>query len=401
MPSRAHFYAHPWDLYDIGVEIALDRLVDLGIQGVNLALCHPAISAVSPMNPFRTVYYGEDGAVYFHPDSGSYSWTAIKPKASRETDDPEYVHFLLEQMKARGLSVWPWVVYGYNNFQAREHPRSARVDPFGNPHVAQMAPSSRNFRLYCLGMTEDILDQVEPESVVIEGLNYFPWDYGLPNKTELVRLSPYQKFLLSLDFSDGTASMARKYQVNVDDLQGQVAAYLQDSLRRDPSDEEMKVEITESYLEDKFDGLLARYLVAREAAASLLFENVARLIRGQKKAVTYAGSVNKLETGLDLFRLRKSVDRYLLDITDDVREMEEAVESIRSQILPSSEIMARIVPSQFASKDGFLATLKALGNCGVDGFSFYNFGLLRPAHLEWIEAARPLWSAEAVSETGS
>lgn len=398
---RAYFYAHPWDLYDIGVEIALDRLVDLGITGVNLALCHPAISAVSPMNPFRTVYYGEDGAVYFHPDSGSYSWTAMKPKASRETDDPEYVNFLVEQAKARKLAVWPWVIYGHNHYQAREHPRAARVDPFGNPHVAQMAPSSRNFRLYCLGMTEDILDQVQPESFLIEGLNYYPWDYGLPNKTELVRLSPYQKFLLSLDFSDGTASMARKYRVNVDDLQGQIAAYLQDSLRRDPSDEDMQIEITEKFLEDKFEGELSNYLVAREAAASLLFENVARLIRSQKKSVTYAGSINKLETGLDLFRLRKSVDRYLLDITDDIREMEESIQAIRSQILPNSEIMARIVPAQFSTQDSFSTTLNALVNLGVDGFSFYNFGLLRPLHLQWINACKELWSRGAVSEMGA
>lgn len=394
MALSAHFYVHPWDLYDIGVEIALDRILEVGVGGLVLAMAHPTLCAVSPMNPFRTVYYSEDGAVYFHPQSSFYSWTPMKAKASRETEDPEYIFFLMEQIRARKMTTWAWLQYGWNNRLAREHPRSARVDAFGNPHIAQMSPSSRNFRLYCQGMTEDLLEALDPDSVVVEGLGYYPWDHGLPNRQALVSLTPYQAFLLSLDFSDGVASIARKYQVPIDDLQGQIAAYLQNALRREPTEEERNQEVTEKFLEDKFDGLLSRYLVAREAAASLLLENVCRQVRGRKKPVTYAGSTDPLETGLDLFRVRKTVDRYLVKLTDDVRELEEAVRSLRERILPSSEIIARVDPSDYPSEDGLVMTLKAMREHGVQGFAFYNFGLLRPLHLKWLETAREIWEGE-------
>jgi hypothetical protein len=303
----------------------------------------------------------------------------------------------MSQILARKMTTWAWVTYSWNNAMAVEHPRSARVDPFGNPHVAQMSPSSRNFRLYCQGITEDIIDQVDPESIILDGLHYYPWDHGLPNQTALVRLSPFQKFLLGLDFSDGVSSMAKKYEVSVDDLQGQIAAYLQDSLRRDPSEEEMEQEITEEFLSEKFDGMLNRYLVAREAASSMLFENIARMVRGRKKKVNFCGSTQPLETGLDFFRMRKSIDRYIIRVTDDVRDMEEQMKAFRAVILPTSEIIARVAPADFASEDGFLNTLKAMVNHGVNGFAFYNFGLLRPVHLKWIEAAREFWESEPVT----
>jgi len=391
MTLSAHFYIHPWDFYDIGAEVFLDRLVDLGITGVNLAFSHPGISAISPMNPFRTLYYGESGAVFFHPERTSYNWTPMKPRPSREMEDPEYVRFMIEQIQARKLNLWAWVIYACNPHQALEHPRSARIDPFGNPHVAQLSPSSRNFRHYCIGMTEDIMEQAMPDSVILEGLHYFPWDYGLPNKVSLVQLTPYQEFLLGLDFSDIIGSMAKKYRLDPDDLQGKVAATLQESLCREPSEEEMKTPVTEEFLEDKFDGNLSRYLIVREAAASLLFENISRTVRSYKKSVTYAGSLDKFETGLDFFRIRKSIDRYIVKLSDDIRKVEEQVRSIRKSILPASEIIARIDPADFGTKDGFITTLSAMAKTDIHGFSFYNYALLRPEQLDWIAEAKSIW----------
>lgn len=388
MARSIHFFLNPWDFHDIGVEIVLDRLVELGATGVNLAFTNGGRSSVSPMNPFRTLYYGEEGAVYFQPEPASYNWTPMKPKASRETEDPEFVSFMIEQVRARKLSLWAWVQFALNPHLAREHPRTARVDPFGNPHPAQLSPSSRNFRHYCLGVAEDVVEKLDPDAVILDALGYLPWDAGLRDKECLFRLTPFQELLLGLDFSDGVASMARKFQVKADDLQGQVAAFLQQTLRDQPAKEALEQKLSADFIEEQFDGQLARYLVAREAAASLLFENVSRVVRGHKKAVAFPGQMEVLQCGLDPFRLRRSVDHCIFRPAENVGAIGEQVETLRKQMLPNCQFIARIDPGEYASADGLRTTVQNLAAAEVDGFAFYNFGLLRPHHLKWIEEVR-------------
>ncbi|MBI4530071.1 MAG: hypothetical protein HY709_00990, partial [Candidatus Latescibacteria bacterium] len=55
-------------------------------------------------------------------------------------------------------------------------------------------------------------------------------------------------------------------------------------------------------------------------------------------------------------------------------------------------VQADIRPANFTSREEMRESLRALEKAGVDGFTFYNYGLIRLEHLEWIGAARDVWA---------
>lgn len=391
MSKPVVFFCYPWDLYDIGADVALDQMVEAGATGVSVALAYHMVTAVAPMNPFRTIYYGEDGVVFFKPDKAYYSWTSMVPRPSKEVDDPEYLKYLVEQAYTRRLTFGCWINFAYNNHLASTHPKSAKMDAFGNPHGAQLSPSNRDFRMYCVNMTEDVCDQIKPDELVLQGLSYYPWKYGLAQLKALTPLTPLQEFLLGLDFSPGTMSMAKKFNIDADALQEAVADHLRLSFLKQPKPEEMEEEITDEQIEGLFDGALARYLVCQEAAASLLFENVSKVVRNRKRKLTYTGSTDRVANGLDLFRIKTSLDRLVVHFPSERGQLAQAVERTRAQLLEGTGLMASVCPADFNSVDAFTAYVGSLNDAGVDGYYVYNHALLKPDHLEWLKAAKAYW----------
>lgn len=392
MPKPAWIYTYPWDFYDVGVEHATDQMARAGLNGVMLGLNPPVMTVLSPMNPFRTVHYGEEGVVFFKPAESAYTGSAIRPRASREVDDPDYLTFILENLRARRLEVGAWVSYGLNGVLARENPKSAKVDPFGNAHPAQLSPANRNFRMFALALTEDILAQIKPDELQVDCLGYQPWDAGVPNPQVRMKLSPLTQFLLGLDFSEGTRSLATKLGARVDEFQQEVLARIQAGFREKTAEAAAGPPVTEAMVAGLFGGKLARYLLAQDAAANLLLEDVAKLVRGAKVRVSHHGLPDPLVTGLNLFRLRRVVHRLVVRFTTDLGKIGETVKALRAEAGPTVQILARVDPMDFDQVDGLQAALGALHNAGVDGYSFFNYGMMRPDHLEWIAASRQYWS---------
>ncbi len=391
MAKPAVFFCYPWDLYDYGADFALDQMVEAGATGVSVGLNSTGVTSLAPMNPFRTVYYGEEGVVFFKPDKGAYTWTTLFPKVSREVDDPEYLLFLTDLIRSRELKFGAWVNYAFNSHLALSHQKSAKVDVFGNSHSAQLSPSDRDFRLYSTGITEDIFEQVKPNELVIQGLSYFRWDYGFRDKEVLLNLSPIQEFLLSLDFSEGTMSMAKKSGLLPEDLRNAVIDLLRESLIQDPSETEMNTVIDAAFVDTLFDGAISRYLSVQEAAASLLFEDVARVAKAAGGKVATVGPFSQIENGLDIFRIKKSIDRLIVKFPDDREELKAMVTQMRKDLRPTIELIARVTPPEFESRISLQSTLALLDEAGIDGYFFYNFGLMRPEHLQWLKELKPYW----------
>jgi hypothetical protein len=50
-------------------------------------------------------------------------------------------------------------------------------------------------------------------------------------------------------------------------------------------------------------------------------------------------------------------------------------------------LLANLQPSHAPSRDVLLRTVQAANNAGIDGLTYYNYGLLRTAQLRWIGEA--------------
>ena len=86
-------------------------------------------------------------------------------------------------------------------------------------------------------------------------------------------------------------------------------------------------------------------------------------------------------------------DRFLRDVyMVNAGVGADRVAAQRDTFPPDTGLSAIASPSGYADQTALDAHLTALDRAGIDGFAFYNYGLMRLAHLEWIGASRDAWT---------
>jgi hypothetical protein len=390
MAKYATLYTYPWDLHDEGVEQALDVIVETGVTNVSLAVSYHVSTYFLPRNPKRKLYYGEDGAIYFHPAAPLYADTDLKPRISEVVTGPTFLTDLMDPIRKRGLSVTAWIVYGYNHDLPTRFPDAAKQNVFGDANLAQLSPSSPSFQNYALALTQDIVTNYQPDEVHLESISYLPFSYGFRNPKVAVEIGAFDAFLLGICFNRHSLSAATEAGVDAGALQEEVADYLRHSLARSP-DAAAKREPTEAALREAFGGRLGAYLDTLQATATSLFESAARIVREGGAATSHNWPRPSWLTGLDLERTLGCLDRVSIPAGNDAQPASR-VAAHREQLADGQRIIADIQPAQFGGGSDLGFRLKALADAGVDGFTFYNYGLLRTDQLEWVGAASGLWS---------
>ena len=90
-PFLSTIFTYPWDLTDEGLDVSLSRISDTaGCGEIMLTPSYHVATYFLPHNPKRPFYFGEDGAVYFHPDLKKYDKTTIRPRVSEVVSGARY-----------------------------------------------------------------------------------------------------------------------------------------------------------------------------------------------------------------------------------------------------------------------------------------------------------------------
>lgn len=390
MRDFATLYAYPWDLHDEGVERALDVIEGTGVTDVSLALSYHVSTYFLPHNPKRKLYYGEDGALYFEPDLSLYTRTDLEPRVSEVVTGPGYLSDLVEAIRKRGLTFTAWIVYAYNHHLPTRFPDAAKRNAFGDAALAQLTPSSPSFRNYALALTRDIVAHTRPDDVHLESISYLPFSYGFRNPKILADIGPFDAYLMGLCFSRHSITAANEAGIDGERLRQDVAAYLGESLSRAP-DAAANREPTAEAIWEAFGGRLGAYVDALAETATSLFESAASIVRegGGRASHNYPRSRHLV--GLDKDRTLACLGRVSVPDGEDA-DPGPRLARMREDLAGGQKMIADIQPGRYRSEAELHRRLTALADAGVDGFTFYNYGLLRMDHLSWVGAARPLWS---------
>jgi hypothetical protein len=387
MPRIAAMYTYPWDVVDEGIGPAIRRLKEVAGQNeVHLATSYHISTYFLPHNPRRTIYYGEDGMVLYQPEARRYERLKIKPRVSEVVTGPGYYEQVVRALREAGLGYGAWMVYAYNHHLARTHPECARQDALGNRYLAQLCVANPDVRDYFRVLTEEVLDRFRPTAVHLESLSYLPFAYGFMNPKVFMEIAPRDEFLLGLCFCEHCKRAASRSGMDGDRFRAAVAEHLTRSLARDPKPEE-KLPPDREWQDQAFDGRLAHYLAARVESATSLYEQVAGLCRERKAAVqdTWAPEGSEAVSGLDPRRKHARCDRFALFTRPTAAE----VANWKRQA-PGKQFLWSVQPVD--------TTPELPQRCadavkdGIDGFTFYNYGLLREQRLANIGAARGVWS---------
>ncbi|MGH2350970.1 MAG: hypothetical protein ACRDJN_05085 [Chloroflexota bacterium] len=389
---RTVMWTYPWDLADEGVEPALEAIAGTAkVEAISLAVAYHISTYFLPHNPRRQVYFGEDGRIFFHPERGRYATTVLQPAVSEVVSGPEYLPALVGRIRERGLGFTAWVVYNYNHHLARTHPDCAKVDALGNPYLVQLCPANPDVRAYQVALTADVVANYRPDYVFVESPGYLPYNYGWSNPKIQTAVSRRSGFLLGLCFCQHCVAAAQDVGLDGARLKAQVADHLRGELPAlVPPDAPAADEAWQTSL---FGGDLKRYLDVRADVAASAYEAIAAECRGQGVKVFGSVPSGDDEDGRAQ-RVLALLDRGLSGVpaagasTDPVARRKRALQA-------GADLIAHGHPGSHPSEDDFVRRMLACRDGGADGFGCYNYGLVRPAHLQWVGAAVDAWQNAA------
>ncbi len=386
MPGRLFttMFAYPWDLVDDGLDRALDVIQnEAGLGGVSVAVAYHVGTFFLPHNPRRKILFGEDGVVLFVPDGRHWAGSRVRPRVGRVVEGRDWLHRVAEGVRKRGLHFTAWTVYLYNHYLARTYPACARQDALGNAHLAHLCPSNPDVRAYALALTDDIAANYRPDAFYVESLCHLPFGYGYQGAKILTPITPRAEFLLGLCFCD---ACVRAADMGADGprFKADVAAWLERELPRMPGPADRAAPDTD-WLHTAFDNRLQHYLAARGRAATALYEEVAGRIRAAGAIVEsdLATAEGFPSSGLVAARANAVTNRLGVGVPSRA----DQVRPLRRGLAADRKLLANIQPSHAADEATLAGTVAAAVRAGVDGFTFYNYGLLRREQLRWVGSA--------------
>lgn len=379
-------WTYPWDLYDTGIDPTLEAIASKAkLEAVSLAVSYHISTYFLPQNPRRSIFFGEDGRVYFQPELARYAATAIAPPVSDHVTGPDYLPRLVKTIRGHGLGFIAWVVYNYSHFLGRTYPQCAKEDALGNRYLSQLCPANPDVRAYHLALTADICANYRPDYLFIESPGYLAHSYGWSNPKVQTPISPRGGFLLDLCFCAACRAAGNAAGVDADCLRDEVAAYLRVDLLELPDAQPPLPDA--DFQRTAFDGALGQYLAVR---AGVEVDGYAAIVREcHAHGVKVFGSATMQASGHQA-HIAGTLDRGLgsMPMNDSLAE---TVRRQKASLRPGADLIAHGHPGQYSDQDAFVSHVLACRDAGADGFGCYNYGLVRPAHLQWVGAAVDAW----------
>ena len=389
---RATIYTYPWDLTDEGIDSALDTIAHTaGLNSVSLAQSYHVSTYFLPHNPRRPLYWGEEGALYFQPSAAFYDESPIAPLISNVVDGPDYMRRIADNIKGRGLDLTSWLVFNYNHYLPQRYPDAAKRDPFGHINFAQLCPASPLVRDYACALCRDIAAQFQPDEFHLESLGYLHFSYGFRNPKVGVKITPFCELLMGLCYCQHCLQRAGALGLDGESFRAEVAEYLARELAAEPAPADMQPPSAEC-LAAAFSGRLQTLLDARVETATSLVEEAIAIANQAGARASFFGGRDRVVNGLDSDRVLRNVYMVNAGVGGEPDALAASVRALRGEFPANTGLSAIVSPGSFADGDALGVHLTALSQAGVDGYAFYNYGLIRRAHLEWIGTCRHLWA---------
>jgi hypothetical protein len=387
---RRGLYAYPWDIADIGADIALGEMNAAGINALNLACTYHPIATFSPRVGARRMMYQELGGVFFPAQKDRYG--RIKPATWSERKVLSAWAAAADAAEREGVKLNAWTIGMFQPWIAHSYPDCARVTAPGGVVYAGACPAAPDVRDYLSRLVGDVVSQFPVDTVMLELVGFPAFDYGWVRPRVLVPLGTWTQWLLSLCFCKNCLMNATAKGIDVVRLRFEVVKEIERSLLAagevDPtgSFEERHAE----WLESRPD--YAAFIQARDGAVVELLRSVSDAVRSESPAtrlnIWSIKDVN-LPLVLDL------IDGITVGHGDRVEDVRRFKQSIDSGIDLDLQYLLLMAPQQGLQSQKVRSEMRVVSEIPVDQISLYNYGLLRQGQLMLFAE-----EMEALSEKG-
>ena len=392
-------YTYPWDLVDDGVDVALDRIVDLtGCTEIQLAPSYHVSNYFLPHNPKSPIRFGENGAIFYRPELSRYKATEIKPYVSPIVTTPDYFERLVDAINRKGLVFSAWNVYFFNHYLSEKHPQFAKHDVFGTPYIGQISPSSKDAQEFAVALTQETMDRFQPHAVRIEALQRQMWRHGMLKNKFQGDITERCQFLLGVCFNPASMRNAEEAGMDVDGFRNEVDSWLRSELARIPTEQDLSQLADEEWLANAFDGRLRQYLDILNTHTTDLWLRVAEVIKkggGKVQSDYLAHGIRTDTNGLEP-RINKHIDRLTAGLPASEDDARAQMRAYLDMIAPGGEVFVPVGPGNITEAAPLVERTKAVAEAGASGALFYNYGLMREGVLRFVgEAMRGVPQVDA------
>lgn len=376
MPAvRTGWYCYPWSLHDASA--TLDEMGAAGMSHVTLATSYHAGKFIQPRDPKHRVYFPEDGTVYFRARSERFG--RLKPKIAALTRERDVLD---EACRAGTLPVRGWTVLAHNSRLGWLHPETVTCNAFGDLYYYSLCPAHPDVQDYAVALCNDLADMYPLESLLLETPGWLTYDHGYHHEFAQLKVSDELGQLLGLCFCPSCTVAARKAGLDLAGLRHAVAARC-DVLVNGQAAE---------------DPALAHDLRALHAWRGSVVTALCRRIREEVRREVAVRVISTCQRphrtafleGMDLRALARVTDGLELPIyqpspdaaADDLAYVQGMVDD------PARlSVILRPGHPDMTSEGQLADTLHRLIAAGIGDLSFYNFGLLPAASIEWVSRA--------------
>mgnify|MGYP001263490482 CR=1 FL=1 len=388
-------WIYPWDLMDEGVSSVLDRLQNVGINGINVAAYYHSGRFFLPHNPKRKVYFTEPGALYFEPDQSWYRKSSIKPPVSKFASN-SFWDELRNETKKRSMTLTVWMLSLHNSQIGFNYPETNVVNAFGDKSPVALCASNPDVQELMLSVIDDITKNLDVDKVLIESLEYMPFRHDYHHEVIGIPLKPAIEFLMSLSFNETLVKDAKERGIDIESVRNYVKQVCEEHFMNPYKPEDLSIE----KLSNAIDGEFSKYLKLREDYLTDMFKKIHEVIKGNNANIKiglvdfspilplgvndgfWENGVNLKECSEFLDELHPTfyfTDREIMD--KRVKEYLALIEKLNNEIdiIPA----VRAILPQVSSKQDLEATVNSLNDLS-DGYSFYNYGFMTYQTLDWI-----------------
>ena len=387
--ARISVWTYPWDLHDIGLDVALDRIAQAGGNCISLATSYHAGRFLQPGNPRRKVYFPQDGTVYYRLDPARWKGQEIRAlQADVVTAEGDYLAALVDRRDRGGAQVSCWTVCLHNTRLGMAHPGHVMRTAHGDPQLYALCPSSPAARAYVTTLVREVAEVYAPDRIELETPEFMGFSHGFHHEKDGLGLTPEEEFLLGLCFCEHCRQAATAAAVPFDAARGRVADLLDAAFARALPQRSFADFPTRGLAAFDAEPALAAFLRWRPQAVTGLVAQVAAAVPAATEltVIDYDGS---WAGGLDIAALAPSLAGVVYCAYFAPPERIGALLApVRAALGPAKRLAAGFQlfhPNVADAAD--LAARVAAATPHAGDLNFYNLGLVPPARLDWMRDA--------------
>jgi hypothetical protein len=381
-------YAYPRDLAGDGLDVALDRIREIGFSTITLAASPHAGRFLRPKAQGGEPTLPDEGTVYFRARPERYGH--IRPRVDPTVEAFDGLAELQRAAPDRGRAAW--VVGCRNASLCRQHPEYVTRNALGDPSPNGLCPAHPAVRDYVVNLCSDLARGYDLAAVVLEAPGWLPYDHGDRQGPAEVPLDRRAKTLLALCFADATRRAARAADVDADRLQARAREMLE---RHVAADFEVPEALAaEWWLSDvESDPEWAAFLDWRcRLVADLVADVKAALPAGTDlrvmPSIAGPGDAGQIE-GCDLGMLAAAADALEIPASQtSAGEVRLDPWDVRRRAGDHAALNFVLRPSHAGPGDGTetVAAVRTLNQVGLAGLAFYDYGHIRLANPGQVKA---------------